>query len=181
MRTTILLSSLLFLAGSALAQDSPITVGDSGRPKDKDPSFYVQHKQFQYNGGFFVYDPGYQVACFEMVSGDVADLTKKAWTLTLHDSGVVMTSTDGKVIDIGYKQNPIVLHNMPNGDHQHQVVGFPLKSGDLSITGGKTITYPPGSGKITPASPLKLVIHYCLNGNCKDSTGKDPCNPPSRK
>jgi hypothetical protein len=176
MRTTILLSTLLFLAGSALAQDSPITVGDSGRPGPP-PAYYVEHKQFQYNGGFFVYDPGYQVACFEMVPGDITPLAKKQWTLTLNDSGVVVTSTDGKMIDIDYKENPVVFHNMPNGDHQHQVAGYPLKSGTLSITGGKTITFPPGTDKITPASKLKLIIHYCLNGDCKDPK---ICPPPRK-
>jgi hypothetical protein len=65
MRTTILLSSLLFLAGYASAQDdSPITVGDSiptrpagsgnqRAPKKvpiRGPSTFVGHSEFKFDG-----------------------------------------------------------------------------------------------------------------------------------
>jgi hypothetical protein len=149
----------------------------------------VRHAQFRYNNGFFVLDPGYQVACFGMVPDvnetrrDIASLANanKEWTLTLN-TGVVLKSKDGQRIDIDYDHVPVDTNATFGGEQEHDMAGYPLTWGKLSIKGGKTTTYPPGSDSIKPASPLQLVIHYCLNGDCKDPiTGADPCNPLPQK
>jgi hypothetical protein len=190
MRTTILLSSLLFLAGSALAQDSPIRVGDSSSQQFPPPgkktgtrghSTYVQHKQFQSNGAnHYVEDKDHKAGCFEVVGGPPrppVSLLDQQWTLTLND-GVTLSSTDGKKVDIDYKGKPHVPHNAPNGDQQHYVTGDQLTSGDLLIDQGKPTTYPVSATAFT--SPLTFKIHYCQiksdgSLDCTGDTGKDTC------
>ena len=172
MRTTILLGTLLFLAGCALAQDSPITVGDSGskvppastktgRHIPSGQSLYVENDQFQYDHTHFISVPGYKAACFVMSPGAFTPVSLSApWKLALNGNGVTLSSTDGNRIEIDYKQKPIVLHNMPNGDQRHEVTGEQLASGTLSNTGSPNKTY-------TPNGPHKsFVIHYCPGGAC---------------
>jgi hypothetical protein len=186
MRTTILLSTLLFLAGSAPAQDSPITVGDSSpvpRPVPPQPppikagstggSIYVGHpnlKRDSANKIYYVSETGHKAACFEMVgdSSKPLSLLGKRWEFTLND-GVVLRSTkfhqndDPNRIEIDYGGKSPVTH-----PHSHEVVGDQLTSGKLEIKGGKTTQYPPG-----PKPPsLSFTIHYCQGGVCPDPNCK---------
>jgi len=188
MRTTFLLSSLLFLAGSALAQqDSPITVGDSSQfpPAQKKAgttghSILLQHKQFQSNGANdYVDDKGLAAACLEMVGAPPPPVPlPKTWNLTLNDN-VELKSVNGQRIDIDYKGKTPVPHNPTTGDQQREIVGDQLTSVGLSVDHGKPTTYPPSG---TPPSSQNFIIHYCPKGDCKDpKTGSDPCNPTVRK
>ncbi len=179
MRTTILLSTLLFLAGSALAQDSPITVGDSGsqlppaagkKAGTTVHSINLQHKHFNPNGdNYHVQDSGYKTVCFE-VAGVPRPLVSlgQSWTLVLSD-GVVLTTTDGNRIDIVYSGKQ-VAKGTAGGDEVHKVVGDQLTSGDLSTKPGTWTTYP-ASGT-TPSKPLTFKIHYCQSGVCPDPNCK---------
>jgi hypothetical protein len=173
MRTTILLSTLLFLAGSALAQDSPITVGDSSRPPK--PGTSLQHKQFNGNGdNYHVRDPRHTAACFEVVGGPPPVSLDLQWTLALND-GVVLTTTDGNRVDIVYNGRKPDQSTLPGGDQQHKLTGAPLTSGWL-INGGKATLYPAGAF----TSPLTFVIHYCTpksggTFDCTDTNGKNAC------
>jgi hypothetical protein len=169
MRTTILLSSLLFLAGYALAQDSPITVGDSSsqpplpgtKAGTRGHSTYLQHKHFTPNGdNYYVADKGYKAACFE-VSGAPRPpiLLDRSWTLVLSD-GIVLTTTDGNRVDIVYSGKPIDKSTTTDGD-VHKAVDDQLTSGWL-INGGQATKYPTGGA----TSPLEFQIHYCPGGAC---------------
>jgi hypothetical protein len=187
MRTTILIGSLLFLAGYAPAQDSPITVGDSSTqppPAGKQAgttghSIYVQHKHFNGNGdNYHVKDKDNQAACFDVVNlppNRPVPLGQQ-WTLVLSD-GVVLTTTDGNRVDIVYNGKQVNKGSAPNKDDLHTVVGDQLTSGWL-INGGQATAYP--VNPTTPATSQTFIIHYCpAKGgvvNCKDpKTGVNPC------
>ena len=178
MRTTILIGSLLFLAGYALAQDSPITVGDSSRPP-KDQSVSLQHKHFNNNGdNYHVKDGVNKAACFEVVGGPPSPPVSlgQQWALVLND-GVVLTTTNGNRIDIVYNGKKVNKGTAPNGDDQHKVVGDQLTLGWL-INGGQATAYPVNSTAYTP--PLRFQIHYCKpksdgSLDCTDTTGKNAC------
>ena len=189
MRTTILLSTLLFLAGYAAAQDSPITVGDtSSQPPlsgkkagTKGHSTYLQHKQFQSNGGY-VEDPDHKVGCFEVVGWShlPIPLLDQQWTLTLNDK-IELKSTKVTRVDIDYKSKKHKKGKAANGDETHTVAGDQLTSGDLSINHGTPTTYP--VNPTTPASSQTFIIHYCqittTGVDCTDPvTHVDTCNPP---
>jgi hypothetical protein len=177
MRTTILLSTLLFLAGSALAQDSPITVGDSSSqqfpPGQKTGrgvhAISLKHQQFKPNGAnAYVQDTGYKAACFEMLGGLRPPVSLgQNWTLALSDD-VVLTTTDGNRIDIDYKGKQVKKVTTSGGD-EHKVVGDQLTWGKLS-NNGTTVKRPLGNE--TPSSPLTFIIHYCPGGTCPSP---DPC------
>jgi hypothetical protein len=181
MLTTILLSSLLFLAGSAPAQDSPIRVGDSStKTPPGTPGTSLQHKHFIPNGdNYYVEEKGYTSGCFEVVGGPPRPPQPlgKVWTLVLSNN-VVLNTADGARIDIVYSGQPVQTGTAPNGDEVHQLVGNKLTSGDLSINHGKVSKYPVSATAFQ--KPLRLVIHYCKiikdgSLDCRDANDKDTC------
>jgi len=185
MRTTILIGSLLFLAGYAPAQqDSPITVGDTApiipgagakqRPTKKAApgnSTYVGHSSFQHDPtdsgkkSYFVLESGYKAACFEMTPKGVVpppnpvSLLGQSWELKLN-TGIKLNSTgDPSKIEIRYPKDAI-------DDVQYHEIDDPLIWGDLKIDGGKAVRYTPSK------SPKQFVIHYCPDGKCPSP---NPC------
>jgi hypothetical protein len=181
MRTTILLSSLLFLAGYALAQDSPITVGDTGpiiihrkkSPPNKiasNTSTWVKHAQFQYDGPSKIHhvsDQGYQAACFEMV-GDTSNkprsLSGAQWTLTLNNGEVKLQQSkkDPSRIEIALDQSQVIAHSPAAGMLSLELVKYPLTSATLTVDNGNPTTYTPSG------TPKLFEIHYCKGGVCPD-------------
>ncbi|MGA2271700.1 MAG: hypothetical protein ABSH44_24825 [Bryobacteraceae bacterium] len=206
MRTTILLSSLLFLAGYATAQDSPITVGDTGpiiigghgkqgptRKAATSGSTYVGHSQFQYDGPnniHHVSDQDHEAACFTVDPAPTGftpvPLSGKKWVLTLNDKKEVelrSTNTPSR-IEIDVKQRHAIIHSPAAGKLSLEV-DYPLTSAVLAVTDVTTniTTTTPYTPKGTPKY---FIIHYCqVKGtglDCTDPTTKaDPCNPTLRK
>jgi hypothetical protein len=187
MRTTILLSSLLFLAGSALAQqDSPITVGDSGRipglpggkAATRSASTYVGHSQFRYDGPNKVHhvaEAGYQAGCFDIdprpAKFTPVNLVGKTWTLDLDDgSGSVrlmqlLNLNKPERIEIILDKHQVIARSPAAGRLSLEMVGYALTSATLTVGNNKLPAYPYSSGS-------NFVIHYCPGGACPSP---DPC------
>ena len=187
MRTTILIGSLLFLAGYGLAQDSPITVGDSSsqpplpgkKAGTRGASTSLQHAHFNGNGdNYHVKDHGNKAACFEVVNlpRNPRVLLGQQWTIVLND-GVVLTTTDGNRIDVVYNGKKVTPGGTPSVDEVHTVVGDSLTS-EWLINGGQATEY---SVSTTPfQKPFRFKIHYCTpkaggSLDCTDASGKDAC------
>ena len=202
MRTTILLSTLLFLAGSALAQDSPITVGDSSsipglpgkkaapskQPKEQGKkavspaSTFVGYSEFQFDGPnkiHHVTDKVRRAACL------TADPTPKGlppkvslidnkWSLALNgDKKVELRSAkDGNRVEIDIHDKQGTIYGVVAGKVNVEVPSYPPTSASLTV-GSTTYSYP------SMGSDYQFFIHYCqIKGkvvDCTDSTGKDAC------
>ena len=191
MRTTILLSSLLFLAGYAPAQDSPITVGDTApiipgagakrrAPKKADASTkkvavsttkaaastptFVGHPTFQYDGSSKIHhvsDQNYRAACFTAVPNPSGLPPKVS---LLDNKWNLVLNVDKKVelrSDKTGNRVEIDIH-----DKQGTIHGG--ATGKVSL---EVANYPPTSAELTVdgttypykamGSDYKFFIHYC--------------------
>lgn len=187
MRTKILIGSLLFLAGSALAQDSPITVGDSSsqpplpgkKTGTRGVSTYVGHWQFKYDGPnkkHHVSEAGRQAACFDIdprpASFTPVTLAGKTWTLDVDDGSgkdkVTLQASNPKKlerIEITLDKHQVIAHSLAKDRLSLEVENFALNSATLTVNNSTLPPYPYSSG-------TNFVIRYCPNGTCANP---DPC------
>jgi hypothetical protein len=195
MRTTILLSTLLFLAGYALAQDSPIRVGDSSsipglpgkkaapstQPKKQGKkavsagSTFVEYSEFKFDGPGKVHHvskPGYQAACFDIKprpgNFTPVSLAGKPWSLDLRDSKNVTVTL--MRAELKQDNNPERIQILLD---QHQVTARSLAKGGVGLElegyllGWATLTV---DNVKQPEQPYptggSIFISYCKGGVC---------------